>query len=204
MFRLPFSRIPEMSGDQKPPPTSTETIKLRGEIIFIPTNETYAESDSHLLEPTLRTLSIHLYLWDDRLVLSGRQFLQWRCSHKFRVVIRRDGDSGPLFESLIEFDRSPDTSWRTLRAEIEIPTRMHWEDKVRCKVGSDGNMPVYDVRGVVLGHKEMRIQFMAFGNTEDNGPRLMHIYKDDDWNREREILAGLGFDKSVMAGLEEL
>jgi hypothetical protein len=224
MFRLPFSRIPEVSGDRlvnykdnctiiipkfdmtnrKPPPTNTDTIKLRGEIIFIPTNETYTEGDTHLLEPILRTISINVYLWDERLVLCGRQLLQWRCSHEFKVVIKRDGDSIALFESLMEFNPMPDTSWRTLRADFEIPVHIHWDDKVCVEVNTDGDMPVYDVRGVVLGHKELKVQFMAFGNAKDNGPRLMHLYQDEDWNRERAILARLGLDQALVAGIEDL
>lgn len=185
-------------------PINTHKIKLRGEIISTPTNETYTKGDAHLLEPILRTVSINLYLWDERLVLSGRQFLQWRCSHQFKVIIKRDSDAIPLFESLMEFDPTPDTSWRTLRAEVDIPIHMHWEDKVCIEVISNGDMPLHDVRGVMMSYKEMKIWFMAFGNAKDNSPRLIHIYKDEDWNREREILAGLGLDQSLMAGLEEL
>lgn len=189
---------------RKPPPTSTDTIKLRGEIIFIPTNETYTEGDAHLLEPILRTASINLYLWDERLVLSGRQFLQWRCSHHFKVIFKRDGDAIPLFESLMEFDPTSDTSWRTLRAEVDIPVPIHWEEKVCVEVSSEGVMPLHDVRGVMMSYKEMKIWFIAFGNAKDNSPRLTHIYKDEGWNRDRGILASLGLDQSLMYGLAEL
>lgn len=190
--------------NRKPPSTKSDTIKLRGEIIFIPTNETYIEGDAHLLKPILRTVSINLYLWDERLVLSGRQFLQWRCSHRFKIIIKRDGDTIPLFESLMEFDPTADTSWRTLRAEVDIPIFIHWEEKVYIEVSSDGDMPLYDVRGVMISYKEMKIWFMAFGDAKDNSPRLMHVYKDEDWKRDRELLAGLGLDQSVMYGLAEL
>lgn len=189
---------------RKPPPTNTDTIKLRGEIIFIPTNETYTEGDAHLLEPILRTVSINLYLWDERLVLSGRQFLQWRRSQQFKVLIKRDGGAKTLLESLLEFDPTPDTSWRTLSAEVDIPIHIHWEEKVCIEVSSDGDMPVHDVRGVMTAYKEMKVCFKAFGNAKDNGPRLIHIYKDEDWIREQEILTGLDLDKPLMAGLEEL
>ncbi|KUL87400.1 hypothetical protein ZTR_04719 [Talaromyces verruculosus] len=194
----------EVSGDRKSLPTNTDTIKLRGEIIFIPTNETYTEGDAHLLEPILRTVSINLYLWDERLVLSGRQFLQWRCSHQFKVMIKRDGDAEPLLESLLEFDPTSDTSWRALRAEVEIPVPINWEDRIYVDVCSDGAMPVYDVRGVMMADKEVEICFMAFGNAKGNGPKLIHVYKDEEWKWERGILAGLGLDQSLMAGLEEL
>lgn len=134
-------------------------------------------------------------------MLSGRQFLQWRCSYQFNVIVKRDGNAVTLLESLLQFDPTPDTSWRTLRAEVDIPIHINWEDKLCVEVASDGDMPVYDVRGLVLGYKELAIRFVAFGNAENNSPRLMHIYKDEGWNRERETLAGLGLDKSVMAGL---
>lgn len=119
-------------------------------------------------------------------------------------MIKRDGDAEPLLESLLEFDPMPDTSWRSLRAEVEIPVPINWEDRICVEVGSDGAMPVYDVQGVMMADKEVEICFMAFGNAKDNGPRLIHVYKDEEWNRERRILAGLGLDQSLMAGLEEL
>ncbi|EED13628.1 hypothetical protein TSTA_098840 [Talaromyces stipitatus ATCC 10500] len=92
-----------------------------------------------------------------------------------------------------------DTSWRTLRAEVEIPMRIGWEDKVCVEVSSDGDMSVYDVRGVLMGCKEMKIHFMAFGNAKNNGPRLTHVYRDEAWIRDRDVLAGCGLDRSVMA-----
>ena len=119
-------------------------------------------------------------------------------------MIKRDGDAEPLLESLLEFDPTPDTSWRALRAEAEIPVPINWEDGICVEVGSDGAMPVYDVRGVMTADKEVDICFMAFGNAKGNGPKLIHVYKDEEWNRERGILAGLGLDQSLMAGLEEL
>lgn len=186
------------------PLTNTDTIKLRGEIIFIPTNETHAAGDAHVLEPILRTTSINLYLWDEKLVLSGRQILQWRCSHHFKVVIRREGHTVPLLETLLEFDPTPDTSWRTLRAEVDIPIKIHWEEKICVEISSESEMPVYDVRGVMVSYKEMKVYFMAFGNTKENGPSMIHIYKDEEWNKDWEILAGFGLDQSLMTGLEEL
>ena len=65
-------------------------------------------------------------------------------------------------------------------------------------------MPLYDVRGVMMSYKEMKIWFMAFGDAKENSPRLMHVYKDEDWKRDRELLAGLGLDQSLMYGLAEL
>jgi hypothetical protein len=189
---------------RKTPNIGEEIIKLRGEIIFVPTNETYAEGDPHPSEAIFRTMSINLFLWDERLLPSGLQFLPWRCSHEFKVTFQRDDDPDSVMESIIQFHPSADTSSRTLTAEVDIQMRFKWVEKICVDVSSNGPMPVYDIRGVVVGFRDMEVRVRAFGEAEDSVPKLMYVYKDEAWNSDRELYARYHLDNLLMDGLEGL
>ncbi|OKL62847.1 hypothetical protein UA08_01811 [Talaromyces atroroseus] len=193
-----------MSNDGKIPDIEEEIIKLRGEVEFVVTYETYIKGDPRPTEAILRTMSINLFLWDDRLLVSGLQFLRWRCSHEFKLTIKREADPDSAMEWILPFQPRSDTGSRTLTAEVDIPMRFQGVETMLVEIGSNGPMPVYDIRGVVLGFRNMHIRIRAFGEDEDCVPKSRHVYKDEAWNRDCEILARHHLDSLLMDGLDGL